>query len=323
MSQPDGHLPSHPQQGQKSLVDGPHDPEQISLDGKTPRADEDVSTGASESGFSFSSNSSGEVSEFIVLIAACPHSGIVGTPFDIGARRYEYPFPEGHSPTSEAFSPLSSSITSASSSLPNSPQWPFHISSKSFPLAAPPISKLKVHPKLRAANAREPPVPPGLVKKRHRLSADLQPHSGDEGQQSDASEVAVRSRKHSRFSMGLTGLDQMSGVPSDSDTGQSSYIGTETAGATQGASTNMSAIQRKDVAKPEEKTEQPPAVSVDLRVNADGEPVGLGCGITPAPLTHCSSILLIVHLLNLVPLASTRKGTCARQQRMVQDEGND
>lgn len=70
--------------------------------------------------------------------------------------------------------PLSSSMNSPTHT--NLPHWPIH-TAQSFLLSAPPLSRMKAHPKLQSANAREPPVPPGLVK---RLSAGLHYQTSEE-----------------------------------------------------------------------------------------------------------------------------------------------
>ena len=95
---------------------------------------------------------------------------IMGTPFDLGAPRFEYPFPPAQDSPTDVFHP---SITPHSH--PQLPPWPIHIS-KSFPLTPPPLGRLSAHPKLRS---REPPVPPGLVKRRSRI-AGLQHQSSSE-----------------------------------------------------------------------------------------------------------------------------------------------
>ncbi|KAH7911678.1 hypothetical protein BJ138DRAFT_889319 [Hygrophoropsis aurantiaca] len=235
MSRPDGDLSlvEHPASAKES---GSHLNEPHAMDQSQPPDDimaqtvdvlsksQSISSGFfSEAGLSYSSSSSGE---------------IVGTPFDTGSRRFEYPFPDGQTPSSEAFSPLSSSITSAASSLPSSPPWPYHVS-KSFPLSAPPASKIKAHPKLRTPSAREPPVPPGLVKKRNRMSAELQRHSSDEGQQSDASEVVERGRKSSRLSARIQGMTAYK----DTDAQQNLPVATELGDSPQDNSVELSVTQ--------------------------------------------------------------------------------
>ncbi|KAN0092715.1 hypothetical protein V8E55_003499 [Tylopilus felleus] len=144
----------------------------------------------SDSGRSFSSTSSGE---------------IMSTPFDLGAQRFEYPFPQTQGSPTDAFAPLSSAITRTPHShaqLPSS--WPIHIS-KSFPLTPPPLGKSKAHPKLRSANAREPPVPPGLVKRKTRIPGIK--HQSSEEEPSDKSDVGddvARARRSLRFIHTLT-----------------------------------------------------------------------------------------------------------------------
>ncbi|KIK97010.1 hypothetical protein PAXRUDRAFT_10434 [Paxillus rubicundulus Ve08.2h10] len=151
----------------------------------------------SDSSFSISSSSSGE---------------IVGTPFGIGSQRFEYPFPQTQGSPTEPFLPLSSSFTSSSHA--QLPVWPIHIS-KSFPLALPPLSKAKAHPKLRSASVREPPVPPGLVKRRSRINASLQRQSSEEqSDKSDASDGIFRGRGLSRFSLRITETDLRSPLQS-------------------------------------------------------------------------------------------------------------
>lgn len=113
----------------------------------------------SSGGHSLSSASSGE---------------ILGTPFDIGSQRFEYPFPQTQGSPTDPFMPLSSSMNSPTHT--NLPHWPIH-TAQSFLLSAPPLSRMKAHPKLQSANAREPPVPPGLVK---RLSAGLHYQTSEE-----------------------------------------------------------------------------------------------------------------------------------------------
>lgn len=128
----------------------------------------------SDSGHSFSSASSTE---------------ILGTPFDIGSQRFEYPFPKTQGSPTEPFMPLSSMNSSPHMHLPH---WPTHFT-KSFPLSSPPLSRMKTHPKLNPTNARVPPVPPGLVKRRSRFNASLHSQLSEESSdKSDSGEVAVR-----------------------------------------------------------------------------------------------------------------------------------
>lgn len=129
----------------------------------------------SDSGHSFSSASSGE---------------ILGTPFDIGSQRFEYPFPKTQGSPTEPFMPLSSAMNSHHMNLPH---WPTHLP-KSFPLSSPPLSRMKTHPKLNPANTRVPPVPPGLVKRRSRLNASLHSQLSEESSdKSDGGEVMMHS----------------------------------------------------------------------------------------------------------------------------------
>jgi len=154
-----------------------------------------VSFSRSDSGHSLSSASSTEVGvsfslygfAYLVALARFPlplaivltfslstQSQILGTPFDIGSQRFEYPFPQTQGSPTDPFRPLSSSMNSPTHT--NLPHWPIH-SAQSFLLSAPPLSRMKAHPKLQSANAREPPVPPGLVK---RLSAGLHYQTSEE-----------------------------------------------------------------------------------------------------------------------------------------------
>jgi len=96
-------------------------------------------------------------------------SKIMGTPFAFGSSRFEYPFPPSSSTTSQSsLSPsyslpgVSSSRCSHSSSvpsMPNSTAPPHHPSNTFF------LSQLQLD--------KEPPVPPGLVKKQQRWSMGL------------------------------------------------------------------------------------------------------------------------------------------------------
>lgn len=130
-----------------------------------------------------------------------PSSRIVGTPFATSSARFEYPFPEGptttepHQATSSTPSPSFPSLASGStfpgpSSSSSQPQslatTPPSIShfSPPFPLELPNYSP--THPKMRTGN---PPVPPGLVKKRGRWSLGLlrrRSTNGSSGSQSSA-----------------------------------------------------------------------------------------------------------------------------------------
>ena len=97
---------------------------------------------------------------------------IVGTPFD--ANKFEYPFPPlGDSSASNDPRPLSSSPRPPSACsqhiLPGSPQ------SHTVKYESPPfrLRKYSPTPAKFLSNVREPPVPPGLVTKRHRISDDV------------------------------------------------------------------------------------------------------------------------------------------------------
>lgn len=126
----------------------------------------------------------------------------MGTPFDLGTQRFEYPFPQAQGSPTDPFLPLSSSIISHSHA--QLPPWPIHIS-KSFPLTPPPLGKLGAHPKLRNANVREPPVPPGLVKRRSRIPGVQHQSSSEEpSDKSDVSDEIARARRSSRFSLSHT-----------------------------------------------------------------------------------------------------------------------
>ncbi|KAJ6581408.1 hypothetical protein B0H19DRAFT_1115053 [Mycena capillaripes] len=119
-----------------------------------------------------------------------PSSMIVGTPFSDNNTRFEYPFPDNKTSTSNSpemssktppqnsptFSSLSSSPSSSalvSASQPqlvlNSPPTLQH-----YPASFPPPSELPsyspTHPKMRAV---DPPVPPALVKRRQRFTLGL------------------------------------------------------------------------------------------------------------------------------------------------------
>lgn len=114
-----------------------------------------------------------------------PSSHIVGTPFATSSARFEYPFPEGptttepHQATSLtpplSFPSLASGSTfpgpTSSSSQPQSlATTPPSISRFSPPFSLELPNYSPTHPKMRTGN---PPVPPGLVKKRGRWSLGL------------------------------------------------------------------------------------------------------------------------------------------------------
>ncbi|KAF9007524.1 hypothetical protein BDQ17DRAFT_1422886 [Cyathus striatus] len=111
-----------------------------------------------------------------------PNGQIVGTPFTTNNNnKFEYPFPDSSS--SSADSSLSSYLSgnpSFSSSFPTIIS-PNQLSSSppslsNFPTTFPPQSEISnytpAHPKMRQPNS-PPPMPPGLVKKKHRWSLGL------------------------------------------------------------------------------------------------------------------------------------------------------
>lgn len=147
---------------------------------------------------------------------------IMGTPFDLGAQRFEYPFPQAQGSPTDPFRPLSSSITSHSHA--QLPPWPVHIS-KSFPLTPPPLGKLKAHPKLRSASVREPPVPPGLVKRRSRIAGVQHQSSSEEpSDKSDVSDEIARAQRPLRFPFSLTEVPRRNTIQSDDATLRPSEI---------------------------------------------------------------------------------------------------
>jgi len=84
---------------------------------------------------------------------------IVGTPFALGPSKFEYPFPAPNSEGSPSIPAQNNNNLSLEFPVPTT-----------FP---PPNSRYSpTHPKLRAV-ASNPPVPPGLVKKKHRWSFGL------------------------------------------------------------------------------------------------------------------------------------------------------
>lgn len=139
----------------------------------------------------------------------------MGTPFDLGAQPFEYPFPPAQGSPTDPFLPLSSAITAHSHA--QLPPWPIHIS-KSFPLTPPPLGRFKAHPKLRPATTREPPVPPGLVKRKSLRIAGVKHQSSDApSDKSDASDNIARARRPSRV-LGLTEALPRKAHPSDDTT---------------------------------------------------------------------------------------------------------
>ncbi|KAJ3712156.1 hypothetical protein C8R42DRAFT_320366 [Lentinula raphanica] len=95
-------------------------------------------------------------------------SNIVGTPFTVNSAPYEYPFPpNAHSLPDSHFPPLTPpSLLSASLSLSG----PTVALSSSPPFGPDARSYSPTHPKMRQV---DPPVPPGLAKKRQRWSLTL------------------------------------------------------------------------------------------------------------------------------------------------------
>ncbi|TFK35581.1 hypothetical protein BDQ12DRAFT_668451 [Crucibulum laeve] len=134
------------------------------------------------------------------IILHSPSSQIVGTPFATNSSRFEYPFPETSAGSSSSASSSSTpsegggSTTTVTvlSHFPSAASFPIFppstslhaLHSGSSPpsmshvpngLSYPPPSDLPsytpTHPKMRAQNP--PPMPPGLVKKKHRWSLGL------------------------------------------------------------------------------------------------------------------------------------------------------
>ncbi|KAG2145347.1 uncharacterized protein EDB93DRAFT_516935 [Suillus bovinus] len=180
----------------------PSSPDQIVHEEHAPAPPPQVSPSEashSDSGFSLSSSSSGEVT---------------GTPFDFGTQRYEYPFPPTQGTSSDPFLPLSSSITITSPSNSIWPLWPTQVT-KSFPLTPPTPRKVRTHPKLRSVAAREPPVPPSLANKRSFWSLSLQRQTSAESQQSDLGDIQTRGRKLLPGGVGFTEADAYSASDSE------------------------------------------------------------------------------------------------------------
>ncbi|KAF8150918.1 hypothetical protein B0H34DRAFT_801826 [Crassisporium funariophilum] len=139
-----------------------------------------------------------------------PSSAIIGTPFATNMTRFEYPFPDTtSSPSSSSGSPPSGQGITASLT---SPSFPSLIAGNSFPststspnasqistpnltLQFPPSSELPsyntTHPKLKAP--LNPPMPPGLAKKRPRWSLNIlgRRKSSYGSQSSQSSEMSV------------------------------------------------------------------------------------------------------------------------------------
>ena len=170
---------------------------------------------------------SSNLSQSKPALAAMPHldlthniplhspTPIVGTPFDVNAN-YEYPFPPDHNshPSSSVpsiQSPISTSRPPSTCSLhmlSNSP--PPHTAKSTSP---PPVSSSytypRAHPKMRP---HEPPVPPGLITKRRRLSAARSGSNDSIQTNSDANEDV--SPKTTLSSYPDNALDLRSQMPS-------------------------------------------------------------------------------------------------------------
>lgn len=93
-------------------------------------------------------------------------SSIVGTPFDVSPR-FEYPFPSDIPEPPPTVLPIHASLAIQFSAFPNTTT----VASPTLTLSNPPPREsrgfLATHPKLQT---REPPIPPGLSKKRWSLS---------------------------------------------------------------------------------------------------------------------------------------------------------
>jgi hypothetical protein len=145
-------------------------------------------------------------------------SQIVGTPFAVNSTPFEYPFPETNSTSTPHALPVACSLPTLSYNLSQAPfspsaassvpllssSSPVHLSSPSppsmqhYPTSFPPPQDMPAysptHPKMRTGN---PPVPPGLVKKRQRWSLSLLSSHRSENyksQKSDESGRGSRSR---------------------------------------------------------------------------------------------------------------------------------
>ncbi|KAF5392175.1 hypothetical protein D9757_001600 [Collybiopsis confluens] len=97
-----------------------------------------------------------------------PSSNIIGTPFTVDSYRFEYPFPDpgvSSRPSSARTPPslLSSSITLSAPTVALSTSPPFGPDARIYS---------PTHHKMRIA-VGDPPIPPGLVKKRQRWSLGL------------------------------------------------------------------------------------------------------------------------------------------------------
>lgn len=102
----------------------------------------------------------------------------MSTPFDIGAQRFEYPFPKTQGSPTDTFMPLSSAMNTPPRASVS--HWPTHVGNH-FPLSSPPLFRTKPHPGLHSLHARKPPVPPGLAVRRAGLHHTTSEELGDKG----------------------------------------------------------------------------------------------------------------------------------------------
>ncbi|KAJ3932212.1 MAG: hypothetical protein NXY57DRAFT_1004017 [Lentinula lateritia] len=125
-------------------------------------------------------------------------SNIVGTPFTVNSAPFEYPFPPNTTQSSEGlFPPLTPpSLLSASLSLSG----PTVALSTSPPFGPDARSYSPTHPKMRTV---DPPVPPGLAKKRQRWSLTLARRESSFLSQTSESNTSSGSgtRSHRAFSL--------------------------------------------------------------------------------------------------------------------------
>ncbi|KAL0945397.1 hypothetical protein HGRIS_000891 [Hohenbuehelia grisea] len=138
-------------------------------------------------------------------------SQIIGTPFAVNSSRFEYPFPETSSPSSQSSSSFSQSPQVLSSS------FPYSSTPISPPLSgtSPPSFTSYFQSKLRLD--KEPPMPPSLAKKRFRWSMGLLGRR-KESYESQKSEDSVDSAASgaSLDSMLLANIDSASAKPQES-----------------------------------------------------------------------------------------------------------
>ncbi|KAJ3795856.1 hypothetical protein GGU11DRAFT_746688 [Lentinula aff. detonsa] len=124
-------------------------------------------------------------------------SNIVGTPFTVNSVPYEYPFPPNAQSSDAIFPPLTPpSLLSASLSLSG----PTVALSTSSPFGPDARSYSPTHPKMRPV---DPPVPPGLVKKRQRWSLTLTRRENSFGSQTSEGSTSsgTGTRSHRAFSL--------------------------------------------------------------------------------------------------------------------------